>query len=93
MTKNKLSDLNDHLFAQIERLSDESLSDQKIEREVKRGASIVAAADQIIRSTVVMVQAAKTASDHGIDPTPWLPEIKPTGDRTLTVVPRVVRNG
>lgn len=90
--KNKLTDLNDHLFAQIERLSDESLTDEGIERETKRGAAIVAAADQIIRSTVVQVQAAKTASDHGIDPTPWLPETKPSG-RELKVVPQVGHRG
>ena len=34
--KNKLSDLNDHLFAQIERLGDEDLSDEQIEKEAKR---------------------------------------------------------
>lgn len=88
MTKNRLSDLNDHLFAQIERLSDESKTADEIEREVARGAAIVAAADQVIRIAVVQVQAAKTASDHGIDPTPWLPETKPEGRvPAMTVVP------
>jgi hypothetical protein len=60
---------------------------------VRRGTAIVAAADQIIRNAVVQVQAAKTASDYGIDPSPWLPEIKAPGGHALTVVPRVVRNG
>ncbi|MGM4885322.1 hypothetical protein AB8A20_08090 [Tardiphaga sp. 604_B6_N1_1] len=85
--KNRLSDLNDHLFAQIERLSDEALTDEQMEREVRRGTAIVAAADQIIRSAVVQVQAAKTASDHGIDPTPWLPETKTPGTRLKIVGP------
>lgn len=49
MTKNRLSDLNDHLFAQIERLSDEDPPTDKIEIEVKRGHAIVAVADQILR--------------------------------------------
>ena len=48
--KNKLTDLNDHLFAQLERLSDEKLSGDDLEREHKRGEAIVAVADQIIRN-------------------------------------------
>jgi len=71
--KNKLSDLNDHLFAQLERLSDEDLTREGIEREHKRGEAIVAVADQIIRNAGLQIQAAKILSDHGLDPTPQLP--------------------
>lgn len=35
--KNKLSDLNNHLFAQIERLGDEDLTAEQIGQEVERG--------------------------------------------------------
>jgi hypothetical protein len=68
--KNRMSDLNDHLFAQIEPLSEEGLSPEKIEQEVKRGTAIVAVADQIIRNTALQIQAAKIISDHGFDPAP-----------------------
>lgn len=34
--KNKLTDLNDHLFAQLERLSEEDLTADQIEQECKR---------------------------------------------------------
>jgi hypothetical protein len=71
--KNKLSDLNDHLFAQIERLSDEGLSPEKIDSEAKRGEAIVAVADQIIRNAALQLQAAKIAFDGGADPVPYLP--------------------
>lgn len=73
MTKNRLPDLNDHLFAQIERLSDEGLTADQIDTEVKRGGAIVAAADQILRHAALQVQAAKIVSDHGNDPAPLLP--------------------
>jgi hypothetical protein len=75
-TKNKLSDLNDHLFSQIERLSQEDLSTEQIDTEVKRGNAIVAVADQIVRHATLQVQAAKILSDHGLDPTSHLPRIE-----------------
>lgn len=70
--KNKLADLNDHLFAQLERLSDEGLTSARIESEAKRGAAIVAVADQIIRNASLKIQAAKILSDHGLDPSAHL---------------------
>lgn len=75
VTKNRLSDLNDHLFAQIERLSQEELTTDQIDTEVKRGNAIVAVADQILRHASLQVQAAKIVSDHGIDPTRHLPAL------------------
>lgn len=71
--KNRLSDLNDHLFAQLERLSDEDLSPEDLEKEAKRGEAMVSVADQIIRNAALQVQAAKIAWDAGIDPAPYLP--------------------
>ena len=59
--KNRLSDLNDHLFAQLERLADEDLTAEKIEQEAKRGEAMVAVADQIIRNAALQIQAAKIA--------------------------------
>lgn len=70
--KNKLSDLNNHLFAQLERLSDEGLSGEQLDAEVRRGEAVVAVADQIIRNAGLKIQAAKIMSDHGLDPTPLL---------------------
>lgn len=74
--KNRLSDLNDHLFAQIERLSEEGLTPDQIDQEAKRGIAIVAVADQIIRNAGLIVQAAKIMSDHGNDPAPILTQIE-----------------
>lgn len=71
--KNRLSDLNNHLFAQLERLSDEDLSVEKLEQEVKRSEAMISVADQIIRNAALQIQSAKIASDHGGDPVPYLP--------------------
>jgi hypothetical protein len=74
--KNRLSDLNDHLFAQLERLSDEDMTAEQIGIEAERGQAIVAVADQIIRNASLKIQAAKILSDHGIDPSPQLPAVE-----------------
>ena len=74
--KNKLSDLNDHLFAQLERLSDEDLGPAELERECKRGEAIVGVADQIIRNASVHVAMAKIVAGRGGDPMALLPELE-----------------
>lgn len=74
--KNRLSDLNNHLFAQIERLSEEDLTAEKIDQEAKRGEAIVSVADQIIRNAALQIQAAKLVADYGSDPAPYLPQIE-----------------
>lgn len=75
-TKNKLADLNDHLFAQLERLSDESLTAEQIDREHARAEAIVAVADQIIRNAHIHVEVAKLIAGRGGDPMAHLPQLE-----------------
>jgi hypothetical protein len=63
--KNKLSDLNDHLFMQLERISEEGLSAEQIEAEVKRADAIVDLADQVISNVKVQLEGAKLVALHG----------------------------
>lgn len=63
--KNKLSDLNNHLFAQLERMSDEGMSPEQIETEAKRGEAIVSVAEQIIRNADLTFRAASMVANHG----------------------------
>ena len=73
--KNKLSDLNDHLFAQLERLSDEDLTPEQIDQEATRGEAIVGVADKIIANARLHIEAAKLIAEYGSDPSPYLPLI------------------
>ena len=65
--KNKLTDLNNHLFAQLERISDENISDEELDREIKRGRAIDGVAKNIINNASVQLQAARlmAAGDVG----------------------------
>ena len=66
MTKNKLTDLNDHLFAQLERLGEEDNMDaDKIELECKRTDAIVDIAEQIISNANLQLKAANLLAQHG----------------------------
>lgn len=73
--KNKLSDLNNHLFAQLERLSEEDLTPEKIEQEGKRTESIVAIAEQIVRNADLQLKAALVIANHGDRFIPMLPAL------------------
>lgn len=73
--KNKLGDLNNHLFAQLERLSEEQMSAEQIEQEVKRTEAIVSVADQIVGNAELQLKAAKLFAEHGQAVLPMLPKI------------------
>jgi len=63
--KNRLIDLNNHLFAQLERLNEEELTAEKVDMEVKRTEAIVTVSEQIIRNADLCLKAAKLVADHG----------------------------
>ncbi len=73
--KNRLSDLNNHLFAQLERLSSDTLSTEEIAQEVKRTEAIVSVSDQIVGNAELQLKAAKLFSEHGEAILPMLPLI------------------
>ena len=78
--KNKLADLNNHLFAQLERLGDESLSDERIAQEVERAGAITDVAEQIIRNADLQLKAAHLLATHGDRFKPMLPMIETKAD-------------
>lgn len=79
--KNSMTDLNNHLFAQLERLSEENLSEDQIESEVKRTEAIVAVADQIVSNAQTQLKAATLFAQHGSQVLPMLPQI--AGGKTI----------
>lgn len=62
--KNKLTDLNNHLFAQLERLSEEDLSAEQIAQEVQRTDAIVGISEQIVRNADLQLKAVAILANH-----------------------------
>ena len=63
--KNRLSDLNDILFAQLERLTDETLSSDALAQEIQRTTSVVQVADRIVDTATLQLEGAKLIAQHG----------------------------
>ena len=83
MKKNTLENLNDHLFAEMERLSDEDLKGEALEEELKRAKGITSVGTQIINNARTVLDTMKFMDDRNdIDkPIPLMlvgnPESKP----------------
>lgn len=65
--KNTLSDLNNALFEQLERLNDEDLSADKLETEIGRSQAMVSVADRIVDNAKLQLDAVKFATENGIE--------------------------
>lgn len=65
--KNKIEDLRNHLFAQLERLGDdeEMKNPIKLERELQRAKSIKEVGQVIVNSAKVEVDAMKVLGNRG----------------------------
>lgn len=65
--RNKIQDLNNHLFAQLERLGEEDISSDKLEIEINRSKAITTIASNIVESSKVTIEAMKIMEKSGID--------------------------
>lgn len=76
--KNKLVDLNNHLFEELERLNDEELKGEELEEERKRAKSIANIAQTIINNGELALKAVKHYDEFGNKGD--MPEILQIGD-------------
>ena len=63
--KNTLTDLNNYLFEAIERINDDSMDDEKLDREIKRSEAVQKIAKTIIDNGNLALQAKKHLDEYG----------------------------
>ena len=62
--KNTLGDLNNHLFAQLERLGDEDLTGDELAEEINRAKAVTGVASQIISTGSLVLESIKLSDDR-----------------------------
>lgn len=62
--KNKLIDLNNHLFAQLERLGDEDLQGDDLKQEIERGKTMAVVGRQVIDNARLALDASRFEREY-----------------------------
>lgn len=74
MPRNTMTDLTNHIFAEIERLSDEELKGEDLEAEIRRGHAIGKLSKTVIDAGNLMIRAAEF-NDVKLDANSQLPRL------------------
>jgi len=63
--KNKMTDLHNHLFAQLERLSEEGLKGNALQDEIERSKAVTSVAREIISNGSLCLKAEELRLEYG----------------------------
>ena len=64
--KNNLTDLNNYLFESLERLLDDDMTEEEMQKEIKRSEAVTSVAAVIIHNGELALKAAKYAAEYGV---------------------------
>lgn len=64
MARNTLGDLNNHLFAQLERLNDEDITGEALQEEMERAKAITNVAKQIINNANTVLKSKELQIEY-----------------------------
>ncbi len=81
--KNTLTDLNNYLFESIERLNDDDLSEEELEKEIKRSEAVQKVAKIIIDNGALALQAQKHFDEYGVERNVEMPLLSVTNNNLL----------
>ena len=70
MVRNKMSNLADTLFAQLESLDDRELSENELQIEIERSKAMVSVAGQIVSIGKLAIEVEKLKQEAGIEHAP-----------------------
>lgn len=65
MTKTTLNDLNEYLFQKLDRLTNEDLSEEELDKEIKRSEALQKVAKTVIENGTLALQAKKYVDEYG----------------------------
>lgn len=77
--KNTLSDLNNYLFEALERLNDDELGEEQLDKEIKRSEAVQKVAKTIIENGALALSAKKHLDEYGQGDKVELPMLGMTG--------------
>ena len=63
--RNSLVDVNNYLFEAIERLNDDELTDEQLEREIRRTEAVTKVAKTIVDNTNLALNIKKHLDEYG----------------------------
>ena len=64
-TKTTLNDLNEYLFQELDRLTNEDLSEEDLDKEIKRSEALQKVANTVIKNGALALQAKKYVDEYG----------------------------
>lgn len=65
--KNTLSDLNNYLFESLERLMDDELSEEEMQKEITRSQAVTAVAETVIRNGELALKTMQHLNEYRTD--------------------------
>ncbi|MDR2108935.1 MAG: hypothetical protein LBP28_05710 [Coriobacteriales bacterium] len=65
MPRNTLQDLNNHLFEALERINDDELTDEQLDKELRRARAMTGVASQIIAGGQLAASVLKMREQAG----------------------------
>ena len=80
----KLDDLNEYLFLSLDRITNDDLSDEDLDREIKRAASVTKIAQTIINNGNLALNAMNAVNEYGFNaknPEKNIPKMLEVGER------------
>lgn len=78
--KNDLIALNNYLFEQIERLNDDDLTDEGLDREIRKSESIVKVSEKIINTGELLFKVMKHTDEYGYGQNRSVPAMLSVGE-------------
>lgn len=65
--KNTLGDLNNYLFETLERLMDDDLSEEQMQKEITRSQAVTAVAETVIRNGELALKTMQHLNEYRTD--------------------------